>query len=289
MKTKSLLILPLLLLGLASPAQAIRTQGPELLGVWKLKRFVTEERGAPARDWCPGVNGTLTYLPTQHMTVALNCLGTETGSQAEALGGKLFYSGPFEFDAQRGEVIHRARNFSHPSLNRVQRRQVTMRSPDELTLTGDLGEGRRVTLDWVREEKFAYDNEALSGIWELVGSRNQVGARADVPFCTGFYGTILFTPGGHAAVSINCGAKPASVGQEPADMFGRRYFYDGRFTVRDDVLEVIPTNASEAGDIGRPVLRAMKITGDILTLEGTNGSKFVAEWRKLGGFVGLAR
>ena len=74
---------------------------------------------------------------------------------------------------------------------------------------------------------------------------------------------------------------------EPADQFGRRFFYSGNYQTTSNELAVTPENASEDFLIGETAIRAMSIDGDLLTLTGTNGSKFVAKWRKARSFVGL--
>lgn len=286
MKFMSSIVLGALAFAQVATAQINRRyEAADLHGVWKLTRFVTTETGARAKDWCPGVFGTLSYLPMGFMTVSINCHHVEAGTQAEAMRGSLFYSGPFEVDSAKGDVIHRARNFSHPSLHVVQRRKLTMKDRNHLRLSGDLKGGGQVTLDWVRQEQFQPSDDKLTGLYELVGSENEVDGRTDVPFCNGFFGSILYTPGGHAAVSINCGKKLDPHVVEPADQFGRKYFYSGHYEVRGDSILLTPDNASEASQIGSPVVRAMKIKGDLLTLEGVNGSKFKAIWKKLGSFA----
>ena len=261
----------------------------DLLGVWKLTKFVVTEIGKSEQEWCQGANGTVAYLPGK-MTVSINCESTEPGSSAEKIGGLLFYSGPFEVDSVKGEVIHRVRNYSDPSLNNVYRRKVEKVGDNFLRLSGALGEGKEVVLEWIRDEKFQYDANPLTGYWELVGSENEVpGEVGKVPFCSGFYGSILYTPGGYAAVSINCGEKADTSVEEPADRFGRRYFYSGDYEFENDTIVQTPFNASEVSQIGKPVIRKMKIEKDYLILEGTNGSKFKATWRKAGSFTGLTK
>jgi len=262
-------------------------QEHDIYGVWKLTKFVLTEEDGSEQNWCEGAYGTISYLPGK-MTVSINCESTIPGSGAEKLGGLLFYSGPFEVDSKTNEVIHRVRNYSHESLKKVHRRKVEMDTPDKLRLVGLLGEGKEVIVEWDRQESFAYNAEPISGVWELVGSENEVqGSSETIPFCNGFYGSILYTPGGHVSVSINCGEKADEEIVEPADQFGRRYFYSGNYEVKDETVVQTPINASEVDQIGHSAFRKMSFDRDNLILEGTNGSKFRAIWKKSKSFVGL--
>lgn len=261
----------------------------DILGVWKLTKFFITDGHGLEKEWCEGANGSIAYLPGL-MTVAINCESVEPGSGAEKIGGLLFYSGPFEVDRGTNEVIHRVRNFSHPALNKVYRREIEMKDKNNLRLVGSLGEGKKAIVEWERMETFSYDSQKLTGVWELVGSENKVdGSDETISFCTGFYGTILYTSGGYNAVSINCGEKPDNSVSEPADQFGRRFFYSGSYKIDGENVVQTPENASETALIGEPAIRSMKIEGDLLILEGTNGSKFKAEWKKLRSFVGLQK
>lgn len=91
----------------------------------------------------------------------------------------------------------------------------------------------------------------------------------------------MFTPGGYTAVSINCDEKEDGQEWEPADLFGRKYFYAGSYTIKGNEVIQLPENASEVDHIGVPGVRLMKLSKDLLTLEGTNGSKFKAIWKKI--------
>ena len=257
----------------------------DIMGVWRLTKFVIQDSQGGEVSWCDGVNGTIAYLPDL-MSVSLNCEKVEVGSGAEKIGGHLFYSGPYEVDSKTNEVIHRVRNFSHEDLNKVYRRRIEMRNENHLKLIGLLGKGEKVIVEWERAESFKYDNSDLFGVWELVGSENEVdGSDETIPFCKGFYGTILYTPGGYNAVSINCDDKKADSATEPADQFGRKFFYAGSYELEKNVLIQTPDNASESFLIGEPGKREMKIEKDLLILEGVNGSKFVAKWRKRSSFM----
>ena len=223
----------------------------DILGVWKLTKFFVADQNGNEEEWCSGAHGSIAYLPG-YMSVAINCESTEEGSGAERIGGYLFYSGPFEVDVKTGEVIHRVRNFSHESLNQVYRRKIEMDNDDSLRLVGFLGEGKKAIVEWSRIEGFSYDSHPLTGVWELVGSENEIeGADEPIPFCSGFYGTILYTPGGYNAVSINCGEKNDPNTQEPADRFGRRFFYSGTYKIKGNAAIQTPANASEIELIGK--------------------------------------
>lgn len=259
----------------------------DLLGVWKLEQFFVRNAQRQTQEWCEGATGTLAYLPGQ-MFVSINCASTRPGSAAQNLGGMLFYAGPFEVDRQTNEVIHRVRNFSHPSLNQVFRRKIAMKDADHVSLSGRMSDGAEVVVEFVKQENFSYDSAPLTGVWELVGSENEVpGSSVKIPFCTDYHGLILYTPAGYNAVAINCGEKKDPTVVEPADQFGRKFFYSGKYQVNGKVVTQIPDNASELFLIGSPAVRVMDITGDLLTLDGTNGSKFKATWRKRHSFVGL--
>ena len=144
-----------------------------VMGVWKLTKFFITDGSGSAKEWCGGASGTIAYLP-ETMFVAINCESYESGSGAEKLEGKLFYSGHFDFDNRTQEVIHRVRNYSHPSLNKVYRRSVEMKDQNNLRLVGELGAGKQAIVEWERLEKFSYDNQTITGVWELVGSENEV-------------------------------------------------------------------------------------------------------------------
>jgi hypothetical protein len=272
-----------ILLSLAGLAQAFTEK--DIHGVWKLNEFFTSS-GGQHLSYCEGVTGTITYMQG-FMSVSINCKATVSGTNAEILGGILFYSGPMEVDSQTNEVIHRVRNFSHPSLNRVFKRKIAMKDENHLSLSGKLANGDEVVLTWARIEKFKRDSNPMTGLYELVGSDNEVtGVTEPVPFCNGFYGTILFTPGMHSSVSINCGEKiPGTF--EPADQFGRMYFYSADYIVKGTNAIQLPINASVPAHIGAPAIRAMEMHGDLLTLSGINGSKFKAVWRKVRSFKSL--
>jgi len=259
----------------------------DIMGVWKLTKFVIKSKDGSETRWCKGSTGTIAYLPGL-MSVSINCEEVEKGSGADKIGGHLFYSGPYEVDTATNEVVHRVRNYSHSSLNKVYRRTIEMDNVDHLKLVGFLGEGKQAIVEWERIESFSYDSTAITGEWELVGSENKVeGSDRSIPFCTGFYGTILYTPGGYTAVSINCGDKINSSDIEPADEFGRNFFYAGTYQVSKHEVTHKLDNASELFLIGENVKREMKIEKDILTLRGVNGSEFIAEWRKVRSFTGF--
>lgn len=252
----------------------------DILGVWKLNAFYTETQNGNV-DYCEGVSGSITYLPG-YMSVGINCEAFSAGTNAEMLKGKLFYSGPMEVDSTTNEVIHRVRNYSHPSLHKVFRRKISMKDSNHLKLEGLLSSGEKVILTWTRTEKFKKSNSPVTGLYELVGSENEVSGIPDpIPFCNGFYGTIFFTPGMHTAVSINCGEKPEHDEFEPAEQFGRKYFYNGTYSVKGNVVTQLPENSSEVTHICAPAIRIMEMKGDILTLSGMNGSKFKAVWKKV--------
>lgn len=288
MKTKSMSLSFLLTLAFSNVGAANTTYTEsDILGVWKLTKFVTTEANGTEQDWCNGATGSLAYLPGL-MTVAINCESTTPNSNAENIGGYLFYSGPFEVDTQKNQVIHRVRNYSHPSLLRVVYRKIEMSDANHLRLVGPLANGQDIVIEWERKESFAYNDHELLGVYELVGSENEVeGSSEKIPFCTGFYGTIVYTPGGFNAVSINCGEKKDPNVVEPADMFGRKFFYTSKYELNVDRVVHHLVNASEVTTIGTDSHRAMSMKEDVLSLAGTNGSKFVAKWRKLKSFVGL--
>ncbi|MEZ4813794.1 MAG: lipocalin-like domain-containing protein [Bdellovibrionota bacterium] len=259
----------------------------DLLGVYKLTKFATVNADGTETPWCNGATGTIAYVPG-YMGVAINCESVEPNSNAAELKGKLFYSGPYEVDTQTNEVLHRVRNYSHSSLHKVNRRKVELRGKNHLILSGNLGEGKQIVIEWERQESFAYDNNPLTGFYELVGSENKIeGSDETIPFCSGFHGSIFYTPGGYGAVSINCGEKIDPNAAEPADAFGRHYFYAGPYEQSEGLLVQKIQTASELNQVGEEARRAMEIKDDLLTLKGVNGSTFVAKWRKLRSFVGI--
>jgi Lipocalin-like domain len=286
MKTKLLFVASLLLNSLSF---AVNLDEQDLLGVYKLTKFVTVSQDGIETPWCEGAHGTIAYVPG-YMGVAINCQSTLPNSNAAELEGKLFYSGPYEVDVKTSEVLHRVRNYSHATLNKVQRRKVVMPDQNHLLLSGDIGNGNRIIIEWVRQESFSYNNHPLVGFYELVGSENEVkGSNETIPFCSGFHGSIFYTPGGYGAVSINCGKKVDPDVSEPADSFGRSYFYAGPYQQIKNILVQKIQVASVADQLGDEAQREMTIDGDLLILKGTNGSKFVAKWRKLRSFVGIKK
>jgi hypothetical protein len=156
-----------------------------------------------------------------------------------------------------------------------------MSDKDNLKLSGKLGNGQ-IVLTFSRRETFAFDQQNITGVYDLVGSENRVeGSSERIPFCSGFYGNIVFTPGGFTAVSINCEKKKPNV-IEPADQFGRKYFYAGTWTPNGTRASLSIENASVLKQLGEKFDREVKydLEKDVLTLEGTNGSHFVARWKK---------
>ncbi len=287
MKNKRTLLTTLFATLLGNQLWARTYTDRDLLGVYKLTKFATVAADGAETPWCIGATGSIAYVPA-YMSVSINCQEVLPETNAAELEGTLFYSGPFEFDTQAGEVIHRARNYSHASLHKVHRRKVVMGDNNHLQLSGELGEGKRVIVEWERLETFVYDTSPLTGFYELVGSENEVeGSDEKIPFCTGFFGSIVYTPGGYGAVSINCGEKTDPNVVEPADMFGRKFFYSGPYHKEENILVQKMLNASEASSIGGEARRDMQIKDDLLILKGTNGSNFVAKWRKLKSFVGI--
>ena len=283
-KRTQTLILSAILIG---QAQSKTPTEKNILGVYKLTKFATVSPDGTETPWCTDASGTIAYVPG-YMHVGINCKGVEANTQAEEFGGKLFYSGPFEIDSKKGEVVHRVRNYSHPSLNKVLRRQVTLENDKQLSLMGDSVSGGKIVIEWERIEKFKYNDSSLTGFYELVGSENEVeGSDQKIPFCSGFHGSILYTPGGFGAVAINCGEKTNPLAVEPADMFGRRYFYSGRYRQEENILTQSIQYSSEEKQIGTEARRLMIQKDDLLMLDGVNGSKFRATWRKLRSFVNL--
>ena len=110
-----------------------------------------------------------------------------------------------------------------------------------------------------------------------------------VPFCSNFSGQILYEESGHMSVSINCGKSLSE--NEPADEFGRVYFYSADFkTVEENVNgKVIKTlvhkitNATNLKIIGKDQFRKIEeITNDKLVLTGPFGSgSLKITWEKL--------
>lgn len=271
MKLKSLL------LGLILSATAGAYDKRDLYGVWELNEFYYEAADGARTEYCEGAFGKIMYFP-KNMAVGINCKSDK----------KLFYSGPVVYDELENEVYHKPKNYSDVSLHQYFRRQVSMENENQLTLKGAMANGRTVVVTWTRVEKFEKNSDELYGVYDLVGSENDVGQGQPVPFCNGFHGSIAFTPGGHTYVSINCGQKIE--GQiEPAQLFDRMYFYHGTFTVQGNIVAQLPQNASVLDHIGHIANREASMKGDILTLAGTNGARFIAKWRKVWGFNALKK
>ena len=107
-----------------------------------------------ALDWFSGKegpmmgSGTLIYSG-DHMAVSLNSEGDELSPAAAALGGILFYAGPFEVHGE--SVIHKVVNASHPTLKKNFARKVEFDTDrTTLRLVGSLGDGREVVVEWKR-------------------------------------------------------------------------------------------------------------------------------------------
>ena len=284
-KLTNYLVIMGFLFGFASIANSLNKT--DLYGVWELKRFYIED-GDQQDDWCHGAKGSIAYLPGG-MFVGINCDSFDAGSGAEKLDGKLFYSGPFEVDARKNEVIHRVKNYSHPSLENVFHREVSFPKKDHLKLSGKMGDGKSVIVEWRKVESFSYSSEKIAGVWELVGSENTVpGSDRTIPFCNGYHGTIMFTPGGYSAVAINCGENDG-MKKQPADEFDRKFFYFGKYSQMHqvDMLEQNIFLSSVDELINETARRDVEFQKDLLLLSGTSGSEFVATWKRLSSFKGF--
>jgi hypothetical protein len=114
--------------------------------------------------------------------------------------------------------------------------------------------------------------------WQVIGAS---GARAE--FCKGAKGVLLYESSGFVSTSINC-PKKKSAAAEPADAYGRRFFYAGTYFVKNLVIYKDVTNASSEGLIGKRVVRYIdKLTPDELILTGPfgpNGGSLWIRWTR---------
>ena len=216
----------------------VKDYSKEIKGVWELTDFVIEDGQGRSEDWCEGAHGFITYI-NNHMSVAINCK-----SQPEKM---LFYSGPY--DLEQNTVTHKVQNYSEIGLKQNFKREIFMNDVNHLELSGKTATGGKAIITWKRVERFADDLKGIAGIYRLVKSENQFEGKDGVPFCRAVFGTILFTPNGHASVSLNCANKVDENQNEPADIFGRKYFYFGTYEVQSNEVVVLPENGSEVSHI----------------------------------------
>ena len=239
-------------------------------GVWELRTFEIVENGQ-MRPWCEGAFGSIVYFRGT-VFAAINCTSDPQR--------KVFYTGPYE--RRPGEVVHQIRNAADESLiGKTLVRKVRMSGQNSLELVGPFGTAGIVRLTWVRRERIAVNEDPFFGVYQLTGSHNQFEGRSDVPYCTGVFGTILYTPGGFTAVALNCAPKADPSQAEPADAHGRSYFYFGSFGLGKAHVSAELENASVVEQIGERVERSMELRDGELTLAGMNGSAFVAVWRRV--------
>ena len=108
-------------------------------GVWELTEFKIEKPNGEVIDWCKGAHGVIIYTQG-YMSTAVNCKSDPSKA--------ILYSGPYEYNGTR--VIHHARNFSHPGLNRSFDRFAYFKSENELSLQGDLDNNDIAYVSWKR-------------------------------------------------------------------------------------------------------------------------------------------
>jgi len=102
-------------------------------------------------------------------------------------------------------------------------------------------------------------------------------------FCDGAHGLLTYGRNGYVSTAINCPAKRVAR-HEPADDYGRKFFYAGTYKVKEDVIYKQITNSSFEGLIGKSVLRRIeKVTEHELILSGPfgpNGGSLWIRWTK---------
>ena len=136
---------------LAAPmAFAQAKQESRLFGGWELTKFTITSKNGNTTPFCDGVFGKLIYEKSGSVSVGINC-GPHISKDAPALqyGGMLFYSG--NFSIQGNSVLHRIENSNVAALlGKEVSRKVEILTDTSLVLTGTLGSGGQLRIEWKR-------------------------------------------------------------------------------------------------------------------------------------------
>ncbi|MBY0371105.1 lipocalin-like domain-containing protein [bacterium] len=119
---------------------------------------------------------------------------------------------------------------------------------------------------------------SIEGVWRLDEWKVRNAAGEEAEFCKGAHGYLIYEGSGVVSTSINCPKKQVS-GAEPADAFGRVFFYAGTYTEKGGTIYKDVQNATFEPLIGKTVLRKIeKVTSDELILTGPFGAPGNSLW-----------
>lgn len=117
----------------------------------------------------------------------------------------------------------------------------------------------------------------IQGVWQLDRWLVRNGTGVERPFCDGANGFLAYDASGFVSTSINCPGRARQL--EPADWFGRVFFYAGTYFQRNDVIYKDVANATFLPLIGKRVLRKIeKLSHDELVLTGSFGGAGDSLW-----------
>lgn len=122
----------------------------DLVGVWKLERFIVHRENGEAFEWPGAQNGTLIYTDDGYVSVAQNRQALANPSEADQARTANFYTGTYRAELEQGRVLHTPLQASVPAIIGIPaERTVELDSNGQLWLSG-VGLKERVTLVWRR-------------------------------------------------------------------------------------------------------------------------------------------
>ncbi len=124
----------------------------DLVGVWKLERFIVHRDNGEAFEWPGAQNGTLIYTDDGYVSVAQNRDPLPNPSEADKARTANFYTGTYRTELEQGRVIHTPLQSSVPAIIGIPaERTVELDTSGRLWLSGT-GLKERVTLVWHRAD-----------------------------------------------------------------------------------------------------------------------------------------
>ena len=119
----------------------------DVVGAWALESFRAGQPDGTEIDWCLNPTGLLIYTETGFMSVGINCdKNTPPNGPSQEAGHRLFYTGRYEIDADRGAVVHHVVNSSLEKFLGKDLVRLATLNGDQLVLF-TVGE-KRNTLKW---------------------------------------------------------------------------------------------------------------------------------------------
>ncbi len=113
----------------------------------------------------------------------------------------------------------------------------------------------------------------IEGVWRLAEWKVISESGEESEFCKGANGILMYEASGFVSTSINC-PKKAATAPEPADSYGRKFFYAGTYYEKCGAIYKGVTNASFEPLIGQQVYRKIeRVTDYELVLTGPFGPK----------------